>query len=97
MIEITLKEYSDNFYIKVIGHSGTKGNSIVCAGVSSLIEAWRLTEQALEGLTIPYREGVVEGKIPKTAISSILFAQLLIGFKALESQYPTEVTLDIGG
>ncbi|MGL4394481.1 MAG: ribosomal-processing cysteine protease Prp [Brevinema sp.] len=97
MIEVTLKEYSDNFYLKVIGHSGTKGNSIVCAGVSVLAETFRLTEKALEDLNIPYREGVLEGTIPKTEVSLILVTHLMIGLKSLKQQYPTELTLEIGG
>ncbi|MGL4563385.1 MAG: ribosomal-processing cysteine protease Prp [Brevinema sp.] len=97
MIEVTLTEYSDNFYVKVIGHSGNKGHSIVCASVSVLIETWRLTEQALENIIIPFGEGVIEGFVPKTNTAQILFTQLLIGLQAVQKQYPMDITLNIGG
>lgn len=93
MIIITLKEQLDNIEIKVRGHS----NSIVCAGVSALLEAWRLTEEHLEQHKILAEKGFIQAVIPKTHISRILFIQLTIGLKALHEQYPKEITLNIGG
>lgn len=93
MIIITLKEQLNNIEIKVHGHS----DSIVCAGVSALLEAWRLTEEHLEQHKIPAEKGFVQAEIPKTHISHILFIQLTIGLKALHEQYPKEITLNIGG
>jgi len=97
MIKITLTESSNYFDIKVIGHSGMKGNSIICASVSILIESWRLTEAYLENRQINFKDGYLQAKVEKTTISHILFTQLYIGFKALQSRYPKEIYLNIGG
>lgn len=97
MIVVTLKEYSDDFYIKVIGHSGNKGNSIVCASVSVLIDTWRLSELSLEQVKIPFGEGIVEGRVPKTLISEILFSHLYLGLQLIQKQYPSDITLNTGG
>lgn len=93
MIIITLKEQLENIEITVQGHS----NSIVCAGVSALLEAWRLAEEHLEQQKIPAEKGYIQAVVPKTDISHILFIQLTIGLKALYQQYPKEITLNIGG
>ncbi len=94
MILLSLTERDSYYTVKAEGHSKDK---IVCAGVSALLETWRLTETALEQRDITYDDGLVKACIPKTETSEILFVSLCIGLKALKARYPQDIELNIGG
>ena len=93
MIVLTLNEFENYYYVKAVGHSGNKN----CASVSILLETWRLTEIALEKQSIISSDGLLEATISKTTISQILFVQLCIGLTAIHKQYPSDISLNIGG
>lgn len=97
MIFVSLREEPQSYYVKAEGHSGFAGNSIVCAGASALLESWRLTEELLEGVKVTFGEGCIEGRVPKTETSKVLFVQLSIGLQALARQHPKEIKIDNGG
>ena len=97
MIVLTLNEFEDYYYVKAVGHSGNKNESIICASISVLLETWRLTEIALQSTPITVGDGILEASVMKTPISQILFTQLCIGSQALQKQYPSEISLNIGG
>ena len=97
MIILTLNEFEDYYYVKAVGHSGNKNESIICASISVLLETWRLTEISLEKQSITSSDGFLEAKVPKTTISQILFVQLCIGLTAIHKQYPSDISLNIGG
>ncbi len=97
MIVLTLNEFENYYYVKAVGHSGNKNRSIICASVSILLETWRLTEIALEKQSIISSDGLLEATISKTTISQILFVQLCIGLTAIHKQYPSDISLNIGG
>jgi uncharacterized protein YsxB (DUF464 family) len=97
MISLILNETPDFYIIKATGHSGKQNESIVCASVSILFETWRLTEIALQSTPITVGDGILEASVMKTPISQILFTQLCIGSQALQKQYPSEISLNIGG
>lgn len=94
MIKITLKERDKDYYIHANGHSNDK---VICAGVSVLLETWRLAEMTLEKQEILYEDGLIETSIPKTSISQILFTHLCIGLSAMHQKYPEDIFLNIGG
>lgn len=97
MIIAALQESSDTFFVEISGHSGNKGNSIVCAGVSALVESWRLSETLLENIDVSFDNGFVQASVPKTETSRVLFFQLSVGIKALAQQYPNEIKINSGG
>lgn len=97
MIVLTLKELEETYYLKAVGHSGKKNESIVCASVSVLLETWRIAEEVLENQEISYKDGFLEAHIPKTMTSQILFIQLSLGLSAITQQYPNDISLTIGG
>ena len=97
MIRAILAESTECYQVEILGHSGKQGSSIVCAGVSALVESWRLAEQVLEGLECDTASGAVKGQVPKTETSRVLFLQLALGLKALAAQYPNEIEINIGG
>lgn len=94
MIQITLNEREENYYICVNGHSKDK---IVCASVSVLLETWRMAETALEKQEIIYEDGFIEASIPKSTISQVLYTHLCIGLSAIHRKYPKDISLNIGG
>lgn len=96
MISILLREEVESFYLKAEGHSGKAGGSIVCAGASALIESWRIAEELWEGVKVPRKDGLVEGRAPKTEASRVMFFQLSVGLQALARQYPDEIKINNG-
>ncbi len=94
MILLSLTEGGSHYTVKAEGHSK---DNIVCAGVSALLETWRLAEKALEQQDIAYGDGLVEAQVPKTETSAVLFTSLCIGLKALQAKYPQDIMLTIGG
>lgn len=97
MIFVLLQEEPQCYHVKAEGHSGFAGNSIVCAGASALLESWRLTEELLENVKVTFGQGCIEGRVPKTETSKVLFVQLSIGLQALARQHPKEIKIDNGG
>ncbi|MGL5254895.1 MAG: ribosomal-processing cysteine protease Prp [Brevinema sp.] len=97
MIRVILAETTNCYQVEILGHSGKQGSSIVCAGVSALVESWRLAEQVLEGVECDIAAGAVKGFIPKTDTSRVLFLQLTLGLRALAAQYPNEIEINTGG
>ena len=92
-------------HLSASGHAGAgyKGNDIVCASVSLLLEAVCLGIESIPGIGISggaYTEGELELrllKIPADFAKELegITRVLLLGLKRLEDEYPGEIRLRI--
>jgi uncharacterized protein YsxB (DUF464 family) len=95
VIEIVFVVREDDLGFEAKGHAlfDNKGKDLVCCAVSTLIQNWRLSSQALSGQTPEYNQdaGKARGKIKRTRDTELLFDSLRLGLEALERQYPDHI------
>jgi len=104
MIKLTVEEQSSSFsYFVVEGHStmGKKGNNILCAGVSSLIQTILLgLLQVMElDLDITKRDGFIDCQFPDHITPqdregiNLLIMTMITAYQDLMKQYPDEMEI----
>ena len=108
MTKVNIRELNDGFVFECTGHSGfgTKGNDIVCAGISVLCIALAAEISKLAGediLTVEYfhcsdGEMYAEVKFADSEICRFKVLEMLStvtgGFEVLESMYPDYITIE---
>lgn len=117
MITVTLKklffdgivQFSDTagkMSMTVEGHAdcGVKGEDIVCAGVSALVQNYILSvsEVARLDLKVKQKSGSLKADIPLRGqgffplqVLTVLTHSLILGIQAMEKQYPEVIQLQI--
>lgn len=93
MIKVKVKPDS----IIVIGHanSGPRGQDIVCAAVSAVVQTYLFTLQELFGVVGDVLQGYIQIPLPDTDRDRIdlLTQSLLIGLGSIQQQYPDKIQI----
>lgn len=105
MIQITITEKHDLFKSFTIeGHSliGKKGNNILCAGVSTLVQTIFLGLKEILKLNVKFdkKDGYFHCYLPENLTQSnkqfvdLLIMTMIKGLQDLKKQYPDEVSIN---
>lgn len=104
MILLTLRNNDSTFTSFIVeGHSSTgqKGNNILCAGVSTLVQTILLGISSVLQLevNVDKRDGYLLCELPQSLSQqekdglNLLIMTMIIGIKDLKQQYPDEIEI----
>ncbi|MBR2410150.1 MAG: ribosomal-processing cysteine protease Prp [Clostridia bacterium] len=91
MINVSVTEKKNRIYISCYGHSGIKGESLQCAGASTLFAALAVTVSDRIDYTCESGYGFIE--FPATEINKAFLSVFLNGMRILNDTFPGEFNI----
>jgi len=86
--------------LEALGHAGqiVKGENIVCAAVSVLLEALAAgLSEIVKAATVERDDGLIRIRISPEPATELLCAATLLTLNRIQAQYPDEVKITVSG
>ena len=91
MINVSVTEVKSMIHVSVYGHSGVKGESLTCAGASTLFAALAVSVEAKGEYICESGYGYMV--FPASDINKAYTQMFLNGMKVLKKQFPEEFNI----